>query len=82
MAGFLAAKKLGPDALDDLTLAHLTAALARRKSALLKSALLDQRLTAGLGNWIVDEVLFQARPAPGAPLRRADAPRNRAALRG
>lgn len=62
--GFLAAKKLGPDALDDLTLAHLAAALSRRPNALLKSALLDQRLTAGLGNWIVDEVLFQARLHP------------------
>ena len=62
--GFLEAKKLGPDALDDLTSGHLAAALARRKKALLKSALLDQRLTAGLGNWIVDEVLFQARLHP------------------
>lgn len=58
--GFLEAKKLGPDALDDLTPEHLTAALSRRKTALIKSALLDQRLIAGLGNWIVDEVLFQA----------------------
>ncbi len=64
ITGFLEAKKIGPDALDDLSLAHLTAALGRRKNALLKSALLDQRLTAGLGNWIVDEVLFQARLHP------------------
>ena len=62
--GFLEAKKLGPDALDDLTLAHLAAALSRRRNALVKSALLDQRLTAGLANWIVDEVLFQARLHP------------------
>ncbi len=64
VTAFLLAKKLGPDALDDLTIAHLTAALARRKNAVLKAALLDQRLTAGLGNWIVDEVLFQARIHP------------------
>ncbi|GAB2940624.1 formamidopyrimidine-DNA glycosylase [Hymenobacter coalescens] len=51
-------KKLGPDALE-LTAAELSAALARKKT-LLKPLLLDQRLTAGLGNWIVDEVLFQA----------------------
>lgn len=64
VADFLKAKRLGPDALDDLSPAHLAAALGRRKSALLKSALLDQQLTAGLGNWIVDEVLFQARLHP------------------
>ncbi|MBC7449660.1 MAG: DNA-formamidopyrimidine glycosylase, partial [Hymenobacteraceae bacterium] len=41
--GFLAAKKIGPDALDDLTPEHLATALARRKNAVVKSALLDQR---------------------------------------
>ncbi|KUG08691.1 DNA-formamidopyrimidine glycosylase [Solirubrum puertoriconensis] len=51
-------KHLGPDALD-LTVEKLAAALARKKT-LIKPVLLDQRLTAGLGNWIVDEVLFQA----------------------
>ncbi|RSK23987.1 DNA-formamidopyrimidine glycosylase [Hymenobacter metallilatus] len=56
------AKKLGPDALA-ITTKQLHTALSRRKS-LLKPALLDQHLTAGLGNWIVDEVLFQARIHP------------------
>jgi formamidopyrimidine-DNA glycosylase len=55
---FQQAKKLGPDALD-LTREELAAALRGRKT-LVKPLLLDQRLTAGLGNWIVDEVLFQA----------------------
>ncbi len=64
VAGFLKTKQIGPDALDDLTLQHLITALARRPRALLKTALLDQRLCAGLGNWIVDEVLFQARLHP------------------
>jgi formamidopyrimidine-DNA glycosylase len=64
VTAFLQAKKLGPDALDELTVTHLAAALTRRKNAVLKAALLDQRLTAGLGNWIVDEVLFQARIHP------------------
>ncbi|OON69245.1 DNA-formamidopyrimidine glycosylase [Hymenobacter sp. CRA2] len=58
VAVFQQQKKLGPDALA-LTPEQLAAALARRKT-LIKPLLLDQRLTAGLGNWIVDEVLFQA----------------------
>ncbi|MCC2546493.1 DNA-formamidopyrimidine glycosylase [Hymenobacter sp. BT175] len=56
------AKKLGTDALD-ITAAELQQKLARRKT-LLKPLLLDQGITAGLGNWIVDEVLFQARIHP------------------
>jgi formamidopyrimidine-DNA glycosylase len=56
------AKKLGPDALD-ITAAELQHKLSRRKT-LLKPLLLDQGITAGLGNWIVDEVLFQARIHP------------------
>ncbi|RTQ51721.1 DNA-formamidopyrimidine glycosylase [Hymenobacter gummosus] len=58
VAEFQRQKKLGPDALD-LTVEELAASLARKKT-LIKPLLLDQRLTAGLGNWIVDEVLFQA----------------------
>jgi formamidopyrimidine-DNA glycosylase len=56
------AKKLGPDALD-ITARQLQAAVGKRKT-LIKPLLLDQRLTAGLGNWIVDEVLFQAKIHP------------------
>ncbi|MFD2784525.1 DNA-formamidopyrimidine glycosylase [Hymenobacter rubripertinctus] len=63
VAAYRLAKKLGPDALD-LTGAELTDKLAKRNT-LLKPLLLDQRLTAGLGNWIVDEVLFQAKIHPG-----------------
>ncbi|MBC6609926.1 DNA-formamidopyrimidine glycosylase [Hymenobacter sp. BT507] len=55
-------KKIGPDALD-ITWEQLQAALSKKKT-LLKPALLDQRITAGLGNWIVDEVLFQAKINP------------------
>ena len=55
---FLITRKIGPDGLT-ITLDELTAAV-RRKKALLKPVLLDQSVTAGLGNWIVDEVLFQA----------------------
>ncbi|WP_310395499.1 DNA-formamidopyrimidine glycosylase [Hymenobacter sp.] len=56
------AKKLGPDALA-ISAAELYQKLARRKT-LLKPLLLDQSITAGLGNWIVDEVLFQAKIHP------------------
>jgi formamidopyrimidine-DNA glycosylase len=60
-------KKLGPDALT-ITAEELAKGLAKKKG-LLKSLLLDQRITPGVGNWIADEVLFQAKLHPE---RRAD----------
>jgi len=62
VADYQKAKKLGPDALD-VTAAHLQAALGTKKP-MIKPLLLDQGITAGLGNWIVDEVLFQAKIHP------------------
>jgi len=62
VAAYQKAKKLGPDALD-ITVEELREKLSRRKT-ILKPLLLDQSLTAGLGNWIVDEVLFQAKIHP------------------
>ncbi len=62
VADFKKRKKLGPDALT-LTTQELTQGLAKRKSAL-KPLLLDQRIAPGIGNWIADEVLFQARLHP------------------
>ena len=62
VAQYQQAKKLGPDALD-VTAAHLQAVLGTRKP-MIKPLLLDQSITAGLGNWIVDEVLFQAKIHP------------------
>lgn len=55
-------KKLGPDALS-ITPGKLYLAL-QRTSRCLKSALLDQRLIAGLGNIYVDELLFACRLHP------------------
>jgi formamidopyrimidine-DNA glycosylase len=54
--------RLGPDAagVDREVLAEL---LARRRGGL-KSALMDQRLIAGIGNELSDEILWQARLAP------------------
>lgn len=59
---YIKAKKLGPDALE-ISPAALGKALKKRKS-LLKPALLDQKILAGIGNWLVDEILFQAKLNP------------------
>ena len=57
-------KRLGPDAFDALpSTADLRALLARRRIPI-KAVLLDQSALAGIGNWIADEVLYQARIAP------------------
>ncbi len=55
-------KALGPDALD-ITLPQLQASLEKRKAPI-KPLLLDQKILAGIGNWIADEVLFQAKINP------------------
>ena len=55
----------------------------RRRHAPIKAALLDQSLFAGVGNWIADEVLFQAgiRPdRPASSLRPTEARRLRSRL--
>ncbi|WP_077922226.1 Fpg/Nei family DNA glycosylase [Spirosoma sp. 209] len=59
---FLRRKKIGKDGLD-IAPAEL-AERVRAKKAVIKPVLLDQSVVAGLGNWIVDEVLFQARVHP------------------
>lgn len=55
---FLQRKKIGDDGLDISQ--ETLSARVRRKKAFIKPVLLDQSVVAGLGNWIVDEVLFQA----------------------
>jgi formamidopyrimidine-DNA glycosylase len=57
--------KLGPDALT-LTRATLAAGLRERRAPI-KTALLDQRLVAGIGNIYADEALFAAGVAPTRP---------------
>jgi formamidopyrimidine-DNA glycosylase len=60
---FIAAEKLGPDALDPaFDLAALSAALDGRREV--KAVLMDQSLVAGIGNLYADEILFQARLHP------------------
>lgn len=56
--------EMGPDALDGLPpVKWFEAQLARRKTPI-KALLLNQAFLAGIGNWIADEVLYQAKIAP------------------
>ncbi len=60
-------RDLGFDTLQGVPVAAaLRAALARRKAPI-KAVLLDQAVFAGVGNWIADEVLYQARISPVRP---------------
>lgn len=60
---------LGFDPLLDLPSPARFVELLRRRSAIIKPLLMDQSFAAGVGNWIADEVLYQARIDPR---RRAD----------
>jgi formamidopyrimidine-DNA glycosylase len=75
---------LGFDPLEGVPpVAELRKLLARRKAPI-KAVLLDQTVFAGVGNWIADEVLFQAgiRPhRPAAGLSAAEVQRLRSRLR-
>jgi formamidopyrimidine-DNA glycosylase len=66
LPAYLAAR-LGPEPLGSLSAAQLGRRLEGRRAPL-KSALLDQRTVAGLGNIYVDEALWQSRlhPSRGA----------------
>ena len=61
---YLRLKKIAPDALL-IDVDTLTEKFKKRNSPI-KTVLLDQATTAGLGNWIVDEVLFQAKVHPSS----------------
>ena len=59
-------------------------AMLRERKAPIKAVLLDQSFAAGIGNWIADEVLYQAGIAPkrkAATLTTAEARRLRAKIR-
>ncbi len=58
---------LGPDALD-VTPQQLDHILEGRRAAI-KAALIDQKVIAGLGNLLADEVLWRARIHPRRPAR-------------
>jgi formamidopyrimidine-DNA glycosylase len=75
---------LGFDALLGVPPPDLFYALATRTKAPVKALLLDQSFAAGVGNWIADEVLYQARIAPARPARslsREETARLRSTLR-
>lgn len=57
-------KKLGPDPLIDFPKTHELALKLKKRRAPIKSVLLDQALFAGIGNWLADEILFQAKINP------------------
>jgi formamidopyrimidine-DNA glycosylase len=63
---------LGFDPLEGLPpVGDLAAQLSRRRAPL-KAVLLDQSLFAGVGNWVADEVLYQARLSPRRPAASLD----------
>ncbi len=75
---------LGFDALLELPSPARFATMLRTRKSPLKAILLDQTFAAGVGNWIADEVLYQARLDPrrrGHTLSDAEARRVRSAIR-
>ncbi|GMY34091.1 formamidopyrimidine-DNA glycosylase isoform X2 [Fagus crenata] len=63
-AAVLPISDLGPDALlEPMTVDEFAESLSKKKIAI-KALLLDQSYIAGIGNWIADEVLYQARIHP------------------
>jgi formamidopyrimidine-DNA glycosylase len=85
VAAYLAGQRLGPEALGDgFTLAGFIELLRRRRTANLKSLLLDQSAIAGLGNIYADESLWLAGLHPlraAASLSEAEAARLYQAIR-
>lgn len=57
-------QRLGRDAYDDLPSARELGELLRKRRVPIKALLLGQTTLAGLGNWLADEVLYQARISP------------------
>lgn len=75
---------LGFDPLLELPPPAEFARALRDRSAVMKGLLLDQTFAAGVGNWIADEVLYQAKIDPrrkADSLSRAEALRTRTALK-
>lgn len=66
---------LGPDAAT-LGRDEFEALIAGRRGAI-KAALMDQRLIAGLGNLLSDEILWRARVHPGTPVAKLGPARRR-----
>lgn len=63
-------KQLGYDPLLEFPTAVALGKLLQRRKGPIKAALLDQKLFAGIGNWLADEILFQSRLDPRRPSHR------------
>lgn len=57
-------KQLGPDPLIDFPTAKALGEKLKKRRKAIKSVLLDQTLFAGVGNWLADEILYQAKISP------------------
>ena len=57
-------RKLGFDPLLNFPSSRELALLLKKRKAPIKAVLLDQKLFAGVGNWIADEILYQAKISP------------------
>ncbi len=57
-------KKLGYDPLLDFPTAKILRERLKKRKKAIKAVLLDQSLFAGIGNWLADEILYQARISP------------------
>lgn len=57
-------EKLGRDVYDDLPTDKELHEILQKRKAPIKALLLDQKLFAGIGNWIADEVLYWAKIGP------------------
>lgn len=78
-----AVTSLGPDAWLELPAPPALGALLSARATCVKAILLDQSILSGVGNWIADEVLFQASIHPetaGAALSPSDVARLHDAL--
>ena len=64
---YVASKSLGKDSLE-ISKEQFTTDLAK-KNKNIKAALLDQSVSAGVGNWIADEILYHALVYPTTPVK-------------
>ena len=69
---FIASQDLGPDALDDNLSEDDFVRLLEKRRGMLKPALMNQQIIAGIGNIYSDEILFQLRLHPKISLHQLD----------
>ena len=78
-------KALGFDPLLDFPTAAALAKLLEKRKKPIKSVLLEQKIFAGVGNWLADEILYRARLSPhrkASELKPAEVKTLRAAVVG